>query len=246
MYPELTNYQYASNDPILNIDVDGLEGANAVREFSYNYVKTSTLDWLPQSALKSAPKTVAQSASKAIPLLGSVVNGLVKTTATLNENKVKAHNQRQAFKVLAGDKNEIQIDRRLAERGILEVDAYMEGYNQVAQFNETILISAVGEIVFVKFIAGFFSHGLKIQKSVSQVLGKAYKASGEVTVPIKNLELLEKLNSTSKGDWVKVYEAGIQNGKKIEVHYFRNNTTKQVFEVKKKYDYWHQKSFKQL
>jgi hypothetical protein len=174
------------------------------------------------------------------------VNGLVKTTATLNENKVKAHNQRQAFKVLAGDKNEIQIDRRLAERGILEVDAYMEGYNQVAQFNETILISAVGEIVFVKFIAGFFSHGLKIQKSVSQVLGKAYKASGEVTVPIKNLELLEKLNSTSKGDWVKVYEAGIQNGKKIEVHYFRNNTTKQVFEVKKKYDYWHQKSFKQL
>ncbi|MGN6647749.1 MAG: RHS repeat-associated core domain-containing protein, partial [Cytophaga sp.] len=25
-YPELTNYQYASNDPILNIDLDGLEG----------------------------------------------------------------------------------------------------------------------------------------------------------------------------------------------------------------------------
>ncbi|MFT4154499.1 DUF4372 domain-containing protein [Parafilimonas sp.] len=28
-YPELTNYQYASNDPILNIDLDGLEGFNA-------------------------------------------------------------------------------------------------------------------------------------------------------------------------------------------------------------------------
>lgn len=28
-YPFLTNYQYASNDPILNIDLDGLEGFNA-------------------------------------------------------------------------------------------------------------------------------------------------------------------------------------------------------------------------
>ncbi|MGN6353882.1 MAG: DUF6443 domain-containing protein, partial [Parafilimonas sp.] len=27
-YPELTNYQYASNDPILNIDLDGLEGVD--------------------------------------------------------------------------------------------------------------------------------------------------------------------------------------------------------------------------
>ncbi len=29
-YPELTNYQYASNDPILNIDLDGLEGVGSV------------------------------------------------------------------------------------------------------------------------------------------------------------------------------------------------------------------------
>src|SRR5690606_34898560 len=29
-YPFLTNYQYASNDPVLNIDLDGLEGVPTV------------------------------------------------------------------------------------------------------------------------------------------------------------------------------------------------------------------------
>ncbi len=88
--------------------------------------------------------------------------------------------------------------------------------------------------------------GLQLQKSVTSVMGKGYKAAGEVTVPIKNTELLNTLNATSKGNWVKVYEAGIQNGSKIETHYFRNNTTRQVFDVKTKYNYWHQKAFKNL
>ncbi len=47
---------------------------------------------------------------------------------------------------------------------------------------------------------------------------------GEVTVPIKNTELLNALNAPSKGNWVKVYEAGLQNGVKTETHFFRNNT----------------------
>ena len=29
-YPELTPYQFASDDPIANIDIDGLEGAKAI------------------------------------------------------------------------------------------------------------------------------------------------------------------------------------------------------------------------
>jgi hypothetical protein len=57
---------------------------------------------------------------------------------------------------------------------------------------------------------------------------------------------LTKLNTASKGDWVKVYEAGIQNGEKIETHYFRNNTTGKVFDVKIKYQEWHQKAFRKL
>ena len=41
-YPELTNYQYASNDPILNIDLDGLEGViSNVSQAAENAVTTS-------------------------------------------------------------------------------------------------------------------------------------------------------------------------------------------------------------
>ena len=93
---------------------------------------------------------------------------------------------------------------------------------------------------------GAAKEGLAVESSVSKVLGNSYKAMGEVTVPIKNTELLKALNATSKGDWVKVYEAGLQNGVKTETHFFRNNTTNQVFDVKTKYSYWNQKAFKTL
>ncbi len=33
-YPELTNYQYASNDPIANIDLDGLEGSDVLQNLT--------------------------------------------------------------------------------------------------------------------------------------------------------------------------------------------------------------------
>ena len=88
--------------------------------------------------------------------------------------------------------------------------------------------------------------GLALENSVSKVLGNSYKTMGEVTVPIKNAELLNSLNATSKGNRVKVYEAGLQNGVKTETYFFRNNTTNQVFDVKTKYNYWHQKAFKNL
>jgi len=87
---------------------------------------------------------------------------------------------------------------------------------------------------------------IQLENSVAKVMGKSYKAIERVTVPIKNDKLLNSLKKTSKGSWVKVYEAGMQNGAKIETHYFRNNTTGQVFDVKTKYNYWHQKAFKNI
>lgn len=69
---------------------------------------------------------------------------------------------------------------------------------------------------------------------------------GEVTAPIKNTQLLNTLNYSSKGDWIKVYEAGMNKGNQVEMHYFRNNTNGQIFDVKIKYNYWHQKAFKNL
>jgi|GEM_PF-612151 len=86
--------------------------------------------------------------------------------------------------------------------------------------------------------------GIQLKNSVTDVLGSGYSSVAEVTVPIKNTDLLTQLNASSKGDWVKVYEAGYQNGNKIETHYFRNNNTSQVFDVKIKYNSWHQKAFK--
>ncbi len=88
--------------------------------------------------------------------------------------------------------------------------------------------------------------GLQLESSVAEVMGDSYRAVGEVTVSIKNNELLNTLNETSPGNWVKVYEAGIQNGNRMENHYFRNNNTGQVFDVKTKYNSWHQKAFKTL
>jgi len=93
---------------------------------------------------------------------------------------------------------------------------------------------------------GRVAQALKLENSVTKVMGKGYEAAGEVSVSIKNTELLGKLNNASKGNWVKVYEAGVKAGNKMEVHYFRNNNTGKVFDVKVKYNYWHQKSFKKL
>ncbi|MFA5670472.1 MAG: RHS repeat-associated core domain-containing protein [Balneolaceae bacterium] len=88
--------------------------------------------------------------------------------------------------------------------------------------------------------------GLSLSSSVSDLMGDSYKAIDEVTVGIKNEGLLGELNKASEGDWVKVYEAGIKDGKKVETHYFRNNDTNEVFDVKQKYDKWHQKEFKNI
>jgi RHS repeat-associated protein len=89
---------------------------------------------------------------------------------------------------------------------------------------------------------------LRVFKSVEKVMGKTYRAINEVVVPVKNTPLLKELNAASKGKgvWEKVYQAGVKNGKKIEVHFFRNSKTGQVYDVKIKYNYWHQKAFKGL
>jgi RHS repeat-associated protein len=89
---------------------------------------------------------------------------------------------------------------------------------------------------------------LRLRRSVETVLGKLYKSVAEVVVPIKNEGLLKALNAASKGkgQWEKVYQAGIQNGEQVEVHFFRNSNSGRVYDVKVKYNYWHQKAFKNL
>jgi hypothetical protein len=90
------------------------------------------------------------------------------------------------------------------------------------------------------------SKNLPLKNSVSEVMGETYTTVANVSTPITNKGLVSELRATSYGDWSKVYEAGIQNGAKVEVHYFQNSTTKQVFDVKEKYTKWHQIAFKNL
>lgn len=140
-----------------------------------------------------------------------------------------------------------------------ELEPIREGFEQNRKINSDILHQRLGPLYELQGKLGggnassllvgrslYVKAGLKLQSSIMRATGENYESVAEVTVAIKNTELLGKLNSASKGNWVKVYEAGLQNGEKVEMHYFRNNRTGQVFDVKTKYNYWHQKAFKKI
>ncbi len=57
-YPELTPYPYASDEPIANIDVDGLEKFNAVQ----------TLQEVVVHGIKKAPAELAKTSTHLLPL----------------------------------------------------------------------------------------------------------------------------------------------------------------------------------
>ena len=94
-YPLLTPFQYASCDPITNIDVDGLEGvgsiggaaASAGGDFSYAYTAVNSFRSFSGSAVRaaSAASTVS-SVSKGInvlSLIGSISSSLVHLSTTI-------------------------------------------------------------------------------------------------------------------------------------------------------------------
>lgn len=121
------------------------------------------------------------------------------------------------------------------------VDAFSSGdVEQMANFTTKVAVTAA---ITKKMMP---KAPIPLTNSVDEIMGSTYKAMGEVTKQIKNTDLLTALNRSSKGDWVKVYEAGKQGGKKMEIHYFRNNSNGKVFDVKNKYDHWHQRAFKKI
>jgi len=61
-YPELTNYQYASNDPIANIDLDGLEGVGAVFQGAKESVHSVTVVGYAATKAASAGLSTASAA----------------------------------------------------------------------------------------------------------------------------------------------------------------------------------------
>jgi len=148
-----------------------------------------------------------------------------------------------------------EVKIQLVQAGIIDAQ---DGFQGIIHASADVALFIAGNALFpnvgngpkLPFKTSFNSvaakGGLQLESSVAKVMGNSYKSISEVTVPIKNTGLLNSLNAASKGNWVKVYEAGIKNGAKIETHYFRNSSTNQVFDVKIKYNYWHQKSFKSI
>ena len=128
----------------------------------------------------------------------------------------------------------------------VETDSRFDMIMGTLQIGLSVVLPSIGYNMVNTARAATTTTTVQIETSVSKLMGNSYVAMGEIVTPIKNTELLNSLNATSKGNWVKVYEAGIQNGTKIEVHYFRNTTTRQVFDVKTKYNYWHQSAFQNI
>jgi len=59
-YPELSPYQYASNDPVANVDLDGLEGVERIVAVGMSQTAETAIT-LSNVIVKSAPKVVAKS-----------------------------------------------------------------------------------------------------------------------------------------------------------------------------------------
>ena len=97
-YPHLTPYQYASCDPITNIDVDGLEGTSAVKNIVS--AATSSVSDIPIGALAvvkelapaiiPATKTAVKTAASIGIKSGLVINSAIKLVNTLNIVETKS------------------------------------------------------------------------------------------------------------------------------------------------------------
>ncbi len=82
LYPELTNYQYASCDPISNIDVDGLEGWSAIGQ---GVQRVQTL----QDVVVTSTKTAAKSSSGLLSLTGNAFKEGLKRLGNAAVQSVK-------------------------------------------------------------------------------------------------------------------------------------------------------------
>ena len=160
-YPHYTPYQYAGNEPIANVDMDGLEEFNALHVIE---------------EIKIVGHKVAQTVSSSSNLISGILKGTQTAIANLApaiannvitnssiKNSISEKNRNNASKVLAGDKNDIQIDRPLAERGVLDADSYMAAYNRIAQFYEAILSGLIAEATVGKLFGAITNRISKIK-----------------------------------------------------------------------------------
>ncbi len=97
-YPELTNYQYASDEPIANVDMDGLELFNSVFENGYKEATGSLFNGLGNSLANVSASTAAHVGINAAKLGVNIVRdntnvhkALPVLNNTLNQATIKAY-----------------------------------------------------------------------------------------------------------------------------------------------------------
>jgi len=89
-YPELTNYQYGSNDPIMNIDIDGLEGGAATVA---TYSSQAALDAALAASLKvvhNAGEVVVKAAPKLASTSAAGIGAKLTRALIVNAAKITA------------------------------------------------------------------------------------------------------------------------------------------------------------
>ena len=78
-YPELTPYQYASNEPIANVDMDGLELKESTQAFSWASQSTSSFSqfivpaWAKTVVPKIASKTISKTFQTTLKIAGKAL-----------------------------------------------------------------------------------------------------------------------------------------------------------------------------
>ena len=82
-YPELTPYQYASNEPIANVDMDGLEKAPITQAFTYGYNAAGSFVF--PTFTKAATTTTVKVASNTLSTL-TLAASVVKLGVSIVDN----------------------------------------------------------------------------------------------------------------------------------------------------------------
>lgn len=228
----LTPYNYTDNNPVLNTDPNGMDVlyGDAAREAFINMrAEMQRNDGIDDPSWWQ--KVLSFFAATPINTQRNMLN------YAQNDINYLKNRGRNYEKALREEEDPSVVDQQYEYDKMLIKIAMLDNAVQWSALNAGAVESSVVEI---------FASRLLLKSSVNAAMGKAYTVSGEVTAVIKDTKLLRELNRNSKGAWVKVYEAGKRYGKKIETHYFRNNNTGQVFDVKVKYTHWHQKAFKKI
>jgi RHS repeat-associated protein len=223
-FANLTPYQFASNSPIANIDLDGLESLyfqithdkkTGKAEIKLADIKTSYLDkLLPYHVSVSIDGGDYLYAGDYALSFDGQRKALASDLADYAKNPEAAVTKMSAAK----------------EQSIKDAD-------DIKQFWHNDLWVNAATIAWASNV-GKGTYSVPKYKNVNDAIGEnEYSPIASQSHTVKNKVFLNILANVEKnGDWAKVYEAGYIGQKKVEIHYFVNKKTGSIVDAKIKQD----------